>query len=86
MKTTLSTAVAAALALSAAGAALATEYGPEQAHHAMPATITKIDHKTGVVDAESMGFGLVVHYPPPAIKDLKVGDKIMIDLGFQQAK
>ncbi len=50
--------------------------------HSMPGTVTKVDHKTGIVYVTSMGMHLVVHFPPPTIKDLKARDKIVLHIGY----
>ncbi|HEU4670732.1 MAG TPA: hypothetical protein VFR91_08480 [Dyella sp.] len=52
--------------------------------HRMPATVTSADPATGLVKVDSAGMALVVHFPPPAMKDLKPGDKITLHLGFSQ--
>lgn len=52
--------------------------------HTMPATVTAIDPKTGVVDVTSEGYALKMHYPPASIADLKTGDKITLHLGFSK--
>ena len=51
--------------------------------HFMPATVESVDHGTGIVKLESLGMGLVVHFPPPTIKNLKAGDKINLLLGYR---
>lgn len=51
--------------------------------HFMPATVESVDHGTGIVKLESLGMGLVVHFPPPTIKNLKAGDKISLLLGYR---
>jgi len=50
--------------------------------HDMPATVTSVDQKTGIVAVESEGMKLKVHFPSSAIADLKKGDKISLHLGF----
>lgn len=52
--------------------------------HDMPATVTNVDHKTGVVDVESMSMKLKVHFPANTVADLKNGDKITLHLGFSK--
>lgn len=51
-------------------------------NHAMPGTVTKVDHKSGMVDVTSMGMHMAVHFPPPTIEHLKAGDKILLHLGY----
>lgn len=80
-------AATAVLGLGVAGLAMA---GDNPAHpagmmgeHTMPGTVTKVDHKTGLVDVTSLGMHLVVHFPPPTIKSLKPGEKIDLELGYK---
>ncbi len=50
--------------------------------HTMPATVTALDAKTGLVDVSSDGMALKLHFPPASLADIKVGDKITVHLGF----
>lgn len=52
--------------------------------HTMPATVTSVDTKTGIVEVESEGMNLKVHFPPHAVADLKTGDKITLHLGYSK--
>ena len=52
--------------------------------HDMPATVTEVDHKTGMVDVESMNMKMKVHFPAASVADLKKGDKITLHLGFSK--
>jgi len=52
--------------------------------HRMPATVTSTDPSSGLVKVTSAGMALVVHFPPPAMKGLKPGDKITLHLGYSQ--
>jgi hypothetical protein len=52
--------------------------------HDMPATVTEVDHKTGVVEVESGNMQLKVHFPANAVADLKKGDKITLHMGFSK--
>ncbi|MDE2163753.1 MAG: hypothetical protein KGJ53_11370 [Alphaproteobacteria bacterium] len=54
--------------------------------HTMPATVTALDTKTGIVDVNSDGMALKLHFPPASLADVKVGDKIAIHLGFTKEK
>jgi hypothetical protein len=51
--------------------------------HNMPAKVTAVDHSTGIVKLDSLGMHLVVHFPPPTIKELKAGDHISLHLGYR---
>lgn len=53
--------------------------------HAMPATVTSVDKKTGIVEVNSEGMGLKLHFPPASLANLKAGDKITLHLGFTKA-
>jgi hypothetical protein len=52
--------------------------------HEMPATVTNVDHNSGVVDVESEKMNLKVHFPSNTIADLKKGDKITLHLGYSK--
>jgi hypothetical protein len=50
--------------------------------HKMPATVTAVDAKTGVVDVSAAGTTLKVHFPPASVANLKSGDKITLHMGY----
>jgi len=52
--------------------------------HAMPATVTSVDTKTGIVEADAEGMNLKVHFPPASVADLKTGDKITLHMGYSK--
>ncbi|MDA8093284.1 MAG: hypothetical protein M0T84_05115 [Betaproteobacteria bacterium] len=62
--------------------------GSEHMHmmgmHQMPATVTSVDTKTGIVEATSEGMKLRVHFPPASLAGVKAGDKIILHLGFMK--
>jgi hypothetical protein len=58
--------------------------GPMLGRHMLPVTITAIDGKTGLVDATTGSFPLKLHFPPAALADVKVGDKISVHLAFHK--
>lgn len=85
-------AAAAALAIALAAIGTASAAGMSAKHpsgtlgaHAMPSTVTKVDHKTGMVYVTSMGMHMAVHFPPPTIKALRAGDKILLNLAYSYA-
>lgn len=53
--------------------------------HTMPATVTSVDSKTGMVEVNAAGMALKVHFPPASLEGLKSGDKITLHLGFTKA-
>lgn len=61
----------------------AMHLNPMMGEHNMPGTVTSVDHDTGIVKLKSLGMNLVVHFPPPTIKKLKVGDNISLHLGYR---
>jgi len=52
--------------------------------HEMPATVTSVDHNSGIVEVDSGKMKLKVHFPPSTIADLKKGDKIKLQLGYSK--
>jgi hypothetical protein len=59
-------------------------HGNMMGMHKMPGTVTAAEAKTGVVDVTTEGMALKVHFPPPAMANLKAGDKITLHMGFSQ--
>jgi hypothetical protein len=55
-----------------------------QGMHAMPATVSAVDTKTGVVDVSAGGMALKVHFPPASVANLKAGDQITLHLAFSK--
>lgn len=56
--------------------------GSNDSTHAMPATVSSVDHKTGLVEVSSGGMALKLHFPPPSLTEVKSGDKITLHLSF----
>jgi uncharacterized protein involved in copper resistance len=52
--------------------------------HTMPATVTSVDLKTGIVEVSTEGMSLRMHFPPASVADLKTGDKITLHMGFSK--
>ena len=59
-------------------------HGGMKSMHKMPATVTTVDAKTGLVEAESEGMALKLHFPPATVAGLKTGDKITLHMGFSK--
>ena len=53
--------------------------------HTMPATVTHVDPRTGIVDVMTGGMALKVHFPPDSMANLKAGDKIGLYMAYSQA-
>ncbi len=52
--------------------------------HTMPATVTSVDQKTGIIEASSEGMALKLHFPPASVANVKTGDKITLHMGFSK--
>jgi len=52
--------------------------------HSMGGTIESIDSKTGWMKIKTGMGDLTIHYPAPAVKDLKQGDKITVHLSYSK--
>lgn len=81
MRTSLTraTIVAAGLALAAFGAA---EAQSPAASHTMDGTVTKVDAKKGWVDVKTSEGSMKLHFPPPALANVKKGDSVTVELGM----
>lgn len=52
--------------------------------HAMSGTVTALDSKTGIMEVNSEGMTLRVHFPPASLAGLKIGDTIQLGLSFKK--
>jgi hypothetical protein len=52
--------------------------------HEMPATVTAVDTKTGLLDVTSEGMALKLHFPPTSLVNVRTGDKITLHMGFMK--
>lgn len=52
--------------------------------HMMPATVTALDSKTGLVDVTAGSMALKLHFPPASLAAIKPGDKITLHLAFSK--
>lgn len=50
--------------------------------HTMPATVSTVDAKTGIVDVSADGMNLKLHFPPASLANVKAGDSITVHLAF----
>lgn len=53
--------------------------------HSMPAMVTSVDQKTGLVEVNSAGMALKLHFPPASLANVKSGDKITLKMGFSKS-
>lgn len=59
-------------------------HGEAMGMHKMPATVTAVNAKTGVVEVTAGGMALKVHFPPDSMSTLKAGDKITLHMGYDK--
>ena len=50
--------------------------------HTMPAAVSAVDAKTGIVDVSAGGMNLKLHFPPASLANVKAGDSITVHLAF----
>jgi hypothetical protein len=48
----------------------------------MDGRVTKVDAKRGWVDVKTPDGSMKLHFPPPALDNVKKGDSVTIDLGI----
>lgn len=58
--------------------------GPMMGRHMMNVTVTAIDTKTGMIDVSAGAIAMKLHFPPPSLAGVKVGDKISVHLAFHK--
>ncbi|MCP5412763.1 MAG: hypothetical protein H6924_11695 [Alphaproteobacteria bacterium] len=58
--------------------------GPMMGQHMMNVTVTAIDTKTGMIDVSAGAIAMKLHFPPPSLAGVKVGDKISVHLAFHK--
>lgn len=52
--------------------------------HPMSGTVTKIDHKTGMLTLKTGVGNLQLHFPPSSLEGVKEGDTITVHLAFSK--
>jgi hypothetical protein len=52
--------------------------------HTMDGEVTKVDAKKGWVDVKTPEGRMKLHFPPPALDNVKVGDSITVGLGMKK--
>lgn len=71
-----------ALGTAWAGDSMAAQQSTTMGQHSMPATVTSVNHKTGLIHVKSDGMKMIVHFPPSTVTKVKDGDKILLHLGY----
>lgn len=54
--------------------------------HKMTGTVDSIDHEKGMLTLKSSAPDMMLHFPPDALKDMKNGDTITIEMGFSMGE
>lgn len=52
--------------------------------HTMTGEVTKIDKDKGMVSLKTKEGEFNLHFPPTALKDVKEGDRLTVQLGFRE--
>ena len=82
--------VATGIALAAMGAAQAqTTTAPTTAaasaaagKHTVDGKVTKVNAKKGWVDVKTSEGSMKLHFPPPALENVKAGDSVTVEIGM----
>ena len=76
-------AIFASLAL-ATGTFVAQSSGADEmmGRHSMEGKVTSVDAKKGWVHVKTPEGSMKLHFPPPALDNVKKGDSVTIDLGI----
>jgi Cu/Ag efflux protein CusF len=79
-----SLAAATLLAAPLATGALAHDLKGAMGEHVMTGTITKIDHEKGTITLDTQAAPLALHFPPSALKDMKEGDRVAVEMSISR--
>jgi len=52
--------------------------------HTMEGEVTKVDAKKGWIDIKSPEGRMKLHFPPPALQSVKVGDRVSVEMGLKR--
>ena len=54
--------------------------------HMMSLKVSNVDMKTGILEGDTGGMKLRLHFPPASLADVKPGDTITVHMGFMKQK
>jgi len=54
-------------------------------HHAVEGEVTKVDADKGWMDVKTSDGRMKVHFPPAALENVKVGDRVTLELGLTRS-
>ena len=60
------------------------QMAPKEGMHTMDGEVTKVDAKNGWVDIKTPEGRMKVHFPAPALENVKVGDSVTVELGMKK--
>lgn len=78
-----SLALAGLIALTALFGSASAQTAP-MSGHTMDGEVTKVDAKKGWVDIKTPEGRMKVHFPAPALENVKVGDSVTVELGMKK--
>jgi len=80
----LATALALGLVAAASGANAQMQSADKMTgHHTMEGQVTKVEPKSGWIDVKTTDGSMKLHFPPPALDNVKKGDRVTVDLGMR---
>jgi hypothetical protein len=79
-----SLALASLIALTALFGIASAQMAPMSGQHTMDGEVTKVDAKKGWVDIKTPEGRMKVHFPPPALENVKVGDSVTVEVGMKK--
>lgn len=79
-----SVALASLIAFAALFGSAYAQTAPMSGQHTMDGQVTKVDAKKGWVDIKTPEGRMKVHFPAPALDNVKVGDSVTVELGMKK--
>lgn len=79
-----SLALASLITLAAVTGSASAQNAPMNAQHTIEGEVTKVDVKKGWVDIKTPEGRMKVHFPAPALDNVKVGDSVTVELGMKK--
>lgn len=79
-----SLALASLIGLTALFGSASAQTAPMAGTQAIDGEVTKVDAKKGWVDIKTPEGRMKVHFPPPALDNVKVGDSVTVELGMKK--
>lgn len=77
-------ALAVLIAMTALSGTASAQMASKSGQHTMDGEVTKVDTKKGWVDIKTPEGRMKVHFPSPALDNVKVGDSVTVELGMKK--